>query len=63
MDNNLFQFTFRRTKGCIRKKAVANKKDRHCSSPILVMWFDVLISYIIPMGDVFPIRCKRVGAI
>ena len=42
------------------KEAVANKKDRHCSTQ-KNMWFGVLISCIILIGDVFTIHSERVG--
>ena len=60
-----FNLPFEGKKGSVIKEAVANKKDRQCSTPILGQFsnkicFDVLISYITPMGDVFTIHCERV---
>ena len=38
--DDIFQFTFRRKKGCVIKENVANKKDNHCSTPILGQFYD-----------------------
>ena len=46
VDDNIFQFTFQRKKGCVIEEAVANKKDRHGSTHILGQFYDKICGLV-----------------